>query len=124
MRLIAEDMTMQDLKGVIADAKAEAARAGHDRGLKHGALLALLLGAIATALCFAAGLLHVAPPVRQAAPGVPPGTGPIGITAPPIAAGSSAGGSAPPLPGLPPSATQAPPRPASTPAVPLPHSEK
>ncbi len=123
MRLVAEDLTMQDLKGVVADAKTEAARDGHRSGLKHGALLALLLVMIVAALCYGAGLVRFGVPVPKPELGAPHGTGPVGVVPPlPPDAGTSPGGAAPPLPGLPPGAVATPPPPASTPAVPLPQS--
>jgi hypothetical protein len=116
MRLIAEDLTMQDLKGVVADAKAEAARGSHWRGLKHGVLLTLALVVTVAALCYATGLVQLAPPARPADPGAPYGTGPIGVP-PPSDPGTSSALPAPPLPGLPPGAAAPTP---TTPAVPPP----
>jgi hypothetical protein len=110
MRFIAEDVSMHDLKGVVADAKAEAARDAHWCGLKHGALLTLVLVVVAAALCFATGLVQLAPPARPADPGAAHGTGPIGVVPPPSDPGSSAGLPAPPLPGLPPGAVAPAPR--------------
>ncbi len=100
MRLIAEDVTMHDLKSIVADAKAEAARGASWSGLILGTLTTLFLTGAVLALFFIAGLLRFTPPAPSGNQGVVPPlveTGPIGVPQ---------GGTPAPLlvPGLPPGA--------------------
>jgi hypothetical protein len=100
MRLIAEDVTMQDLKGVVADAKTEAARAAGRSGIAIGTLVTLFLTGAVLSLFFIAGLLRFAPPSTGGNQGVVP---PLIETGP---AAAPQGGTPAPLlvPGLPPGA--------------------
>ena len=90
MKLQVEDLTMQDLKGVVADAKSEGARDGHWAGLKLGLLVASILSAALILLSFNAGIVRLAP----ATTGAPNG---VTVIPPPVERGI-----VPPLPGLPP----------------------
>ncbi len=101
MRLIAEDVTMQDLKGIVADAKAEAARGANRSGVVIGTLVTLLLTGTVLALFFSAGLLRFTATTESPDQGVVP---PLVETGP----APTLGGPPAPLlvPGLPPGAEQ------------------
>ena len=82
MRLIAEDLTVYEVEGVVARWKDQSARSGHGQGLKHGFIASAMVLGLLTALGWTAGVVSFhSRPVRPTEPGLP-GTVPIGAPAP------------------------------------------
>jgi len=100
MRVILEKIAMQDINSVIANTKAEAARAGRWAGFMIGFFTSAIFAVLIALVLLCDGRLH-----SDRLPGLPPATGPVGVPAagvvPPLHAlsGPSAGVSAPPIGG-------------------------